>query len=122
MTDLQLFFYQARFLHAKNGEASYSGPPRNMGDWNSMDTLLIILGTVGITAIMLSAYIFTVAARTYVSEQEAEPAEGLRSGGVDRRSVERRSGYPVSFPLRTRGHMLEAERRRRRDRRDRLSH
>lgn len=87
-----------------------------------MDTLLVIVGTVGITAITLSAYIFTVAARTYVSEQEAEPAEGPYSGGVDRRSVERRSGRPVSFPLRTRGRMLEAERRRRRDRRDGVSH
>jgi hypothetical protein len=83
-----------------------------MGDWDLMDTMLIILGTVGVTAILLSAYIFTVAARTYVSEQEAEPVEGLRVG-----AMERRNGYAANFARTNRGRGVEAERRRCRERR-----
>lgn len=79
-----------------------------------MDALLITLGILGFGAILISAYVFTVAARTYVSEEDRKYA---RSRGqaphamITRNPVDRRSGQPVSFPLTVNGLLITHDRR-----------
>lgn len=75
-----------------------------------MDALLITLGILGLGAILISAYVFTVAARTYVSEEDK------RYGGsafplIARKPGDRRSGQPVSFPLTVNGLLITHDRR-----------
>ncbi len=83
-----------------------------------MDTLLLILGGFGLFAILVSAYVFTVAARNYVSEEEA--ISHPESPHRDRRRGERRSNEPVDFPLSVDGVELNTDRRRQPDRRGSL--
>lgn len=68
-----------------------------------MNIVLLILGILGIGAILIAAYVFTVAARTYVSDEDElemrrEPEEErlyvVRSG-----SDRRQSSGEVKFPL-----------------------
>lgn len=80
-----------------------------------MEIILIALGVLGLGAILVSAYVFMVAARTYVSE---EPNYYRRSAGrrlpyhfVERSAVDRRSGQPVTFPLMVNGILIEKDRR-----------
>lgn len=79
-----------------------------------MDAVLIILGILGFGAIVISAYVFTVAARNYVSDDHRRysPA-GLRAAPefVARNPVDRRSGRPVTFPLTVNGILITQERR-----------
>ena len=83
-----------------------------------MDTLLLILGVIGLFAILVSAYVFTVAARNYVSDDETSVYPGAH--GQERRQRERRSGRPVEFPLTVDGVELTEDRRRQPDRRGNL--
>jgi len=87
-----------------------------------MDTVLVVLGVLGLGAIIISAYVFTVAARTYVSAEEdvhrrpvkvnnAIPPAERRTGG------DRRSGQPVQFPLTLNGVVIPEDRRQLPDRR-----
>jgi hypothetical protein len=80
-----------------------------------MDVVLIILGVLGFGAIVIAAYVFTVAARNYVSPEgdrqrhaHAPPA-GKRL--VARNPTDRRSGKPVEFPLTVNGILIPQERR-----------
>ncbi len=87
-----------------------------------MDTVLIVLGVLGLGAIVISAYVFTVAARTYVSAEEdvhRRPAKLNDSGKpwVNRATGDRRSGKPVQFPLTINGVVIPEDRRRLPDRR-----
>ena len=56
-----------------------------------MDAVLIILGIMGVGAIVVSAYVFTVAARNYVSDDHKRyrhgpnPADFVERSPVDRR-------------------------------------
>ncbi|NQX87752.1 MAG: hypothetical protein HRT77_03710 [Halioglobus sp.] len=81
----------------------------------AMDVILIILGLLGFGAIIISTYVFMVAARSYVSDDQlpfrgkANDA-GLRSL-VPRRPVDRRRGSPVSFPLTVNGILIAKDRR-----------
>jgi len=79
-----------------------------------MDALLITLGILGFGAILISAYVFTVAARTYVSDEDKKFARGqgpTPQQFVTRNPVDRRGGQPVSFPLTVNGLLITHDRR-----------
>ena len=88
-----------------------------------MDVVLIILGVLGFGAIVIAAYVFTVAARTYVSAEDnlqrknhAPPADKpfVERSPRDRRSG---SGETARFPLTVNGEVVTKDRRRLPDRR-----
>lgn len=66
-----------------------------------METLLTILVVLGLGAIAVSIYVFSVAARDFVSEESHDPANHPPGGRerVQRSGLERRSGVVVQFPL-----------------------
>ncbi len=77
-----------------------------------MDAVLIILGIMGLGAIVVSAYVFTVAARNYVSEDHRRYTLGRNPVDfVERSTVDRRSGRPVTFPLTVNGILIARDRR-----------
>ena len=77
-----------------------------------MDAVLIILGIMGFGAIIVSAYVFTVAARNYVSEEDRRHGRGPAPYNiVERSTVDRRSGRPVTFPLTVNGILITQDRR-----------
>lgn len=86
-----------------------------------MDAVLIILGVIGVGAIVIAAYVFTVAARHYVSDDEY----GVRNHShppfgkvlINRNPGDRRSGQPVTFPFITSDVLIRHDRRRLPDRR-----
>ena len=55
-----------------------------------MDVVLIVLGILGFGAIVIAAYVFTVAARNYVSEDTHVPHSDS--------SAARRDGFVVRDP------------------------
>lgn len=88
-----------------------------------MDVVLITLGIMGLGAIVISAFVFTVAARNYVSEDDrrthsrfSDPKQASRER-VDRNCVERRNGRPVTFPLTVNSILITSDRRSLPDRR-----
>ena len=89
-----------------------------------MDTFLIILGLLGLGVILVSAYVFTVAARTYVSDQQpedwADEADApTQSDFVDRATEARRQQTEVqAFPITVDGEVIEQDRRGGPDRRE----
>ena len=86
-----------------------------------MDALLITLGILGLGAILISAYVFTVAARNYVSDDHNRRGKkGAKSDPYDtvsRSLHDRRSGQTVSFPLTVNGILITHDRRNLPDRR-----
>ena len=80
-----------------------------------MDVVLIILGILGFGAILISAYIFTVAARNYVSDDDKNYARRglgtMADGKIKRSPSDRRSGQPVTFPLTVNGALIAQDRR-----------
>jgi hypothetical protein len=80
-----------------------------------MDAVLIILGVLGFGAIVISTYVFTVAARTYVSDDHRKPRRhtdrAAPSQYVARNSTDRRNGRPVTFPLTVNGILIASDRR-----------
>jgi len=88
-----------------------------------MQTVLIILGVLGFGAVVISAYVFTVAARNYVSEKQGddEPAGRHHKGEklyVVRNSTERRLRETAVFPLElSSGEVIHLDRRRQPERR-----
>ena len=80
-----------------------------------MDVVLIILGILGLGAIVVSAYVFTVAARNYVSsDHKHHPATRVPSATRQqtmRSPTDRRSGRLVVFPLNVNGVLVPQERR-----------
>jgi len=87
-----------------------------------MDVILASLGILGIGAIAISTYVFLVAARTYVSDDN-KPARGdwsdpaLPHQLVTRRPTDRRGGRSVTFPLAVNGILIASDRRTLADRR-----
>jgi len=87
-----------------------------------MDVILASLGIMGIGAIAVSTYVFLVAARNYVSEDN-RPAQGDSSDPavphqlVARRPTDRRGGRSVTFPLAVNGILITSDRRTLADRR-----
>jgi hypothetical protein len=89
-----------------------------------MQTVLIILGVLGFGAVVISAYVFTVAARNYVSEKhdDDDDSEASAENGeklyVVRNSIERRKRDNAVFPLELdSGEVIHLDRRRYSDRR-----
>jgi len=82
-----------------------------------MDVVLITLGVLGLGAIVVSAYVFMVAARNYVSEETAGSGRINGSEPVTRSEKDRRQGQAVSFPLMVNGILIQQDRRSHRDRR-----
>ena len=88
-----------------------------------MQTVLIILGVLGFGAVVISAYVFTVAARNYVSEKHGndDTGSGPDNGEklyVVRNSLERRKRNNAVFPLELEsGEVIHMDRRRYADRR-----
>ena len=80
-----------------------------------MDVVLIILGILGFGAIVISAYVFTVAARNYVSDEADqaadEPQSPARDSFVTRAGTDRRRGVAVQFPLTVNHVVLTRDRR-----------
>ena len=72
-----------------------------------MDTVLIVLGVIGVGAIVIAVYVFTVAARHYVSDDEnGAPNHNEPQFGkvlTNRNPGDRRSGQPLTFPLMVKG-------------------
>ena len=80
-----------------------------------MQTVLIILGVLGFGAVVISAYVFTVAARNYVSDKNhnGEDSDHGEKLFVVRTIPDRRQQEGVvEFPLALAGgEMVEMERR-----------
>jgi len=81
-----------------------------------MDVVLIILGVLGLGAIIIAAYVFTVAARNYVSNEHKHHAKDTPFSPTTRQRTlrsptDRRSGRPVVFPLNVNGVLVPQERR-----------
>jgi len=80
-----------------------------------MDAILIILGVMGFGAVVISAYVFMVAARNYVSDEQApflrRSKEPARRSFVERSPTDRRKGNPVTFPLAVNGILIAQDRR-----------
>jgi hypothetical protein len=79
-----------------------------------MDVILVMLGVLGFGAIVIAAYVFTVAARNYVSEEEALEGKSFqrsRSEFVQRQPRDRRQGIPVTFPITVNGVRIPRDRR-----------
>ena len=85
-----------------------------------MDVILITLGVLGFGAILISAYVFTVAARNYVSDDHLnhKSESNIASNGLaERNPQDRRSNQPVQFPLTAQGALITKDRRKLPDRR-----
>jgi hypothetical protein len=84
-----------------------------------MNMLLFILGVIGLSAIAIAAYVFTVAARDYVSTENNSQGNGGESADslVERRNIERRRESAVSFPLEIDGVIIPQDRRKQPERR-----
>ena len=79
-----------------------------------MNTVLLILVVLGLGAVVISAYVFTVAARNYVSTNDRRYHRNvarLPHQYVTRNPVDRRSGRPVTFPLTVNGILIAHDRR-----------
>jgi hypothetical protein len=73
-----------------------------------MDLILIVLGLLGLAAILVASYVFVVAARAYVSD---DPRDRDGTAWIERNKGDRRSGNPVQFPMTVNGLLIEADRR-----------
>ena len=87
-----------------------------------MDAILIMLGALGLGAIIISAYVFVVAARNYVSDdynslREPSMPHPAARAHIVRNPEDRRSGKRVEFPLTVNGVVIAKDRRQRSDRR-----
>jgi len=87
-----------------------------------MDVILITLCVLGLGAIVISAYVFMVAARNYVSDEYKTTNPGNSNDSAQRALVarsptDRRSGRPVTFPLAVNGILIALDRRTVADRR-----
>lgn len=80
-----------------------------------MDVILIILGIMGFGAIIISTYVFMVAARNYVSDDQAPFRDSPEQPGqrtlIERSPADRRTGNPVNFPLTVNGILIARDRR-----------
>ena len=89
-----------------------------------MDVVLIILGVLGMGAIIIAAYVFTVAARNYVSNDIHDPQNGglvapqQRNSFVMRDPRDRRRSSITQFPLTVNSMVIRQDRRAQRDRRE----
>ena len=89
-----------------------------------MDLVLIALGMLGFGAIAIAAYVFTVAARNYVSSdqftnrQTGAPSNSKEDDDAKRDSRDRRGDQPVEFPITVDDITVVKDRRQRSGRRE----
>ena len=80
-----------------------------------MEVVLIVLGILGFGAIVIAAYVFTVAARNYVSNDNTIPlgdrTAARREGFVVRDPRDRRRGVPADFPITVNSVVISGDRR-----------
>ena len=80
-----------------------------------MDAVLTTLGIMGLAAVGISTYVFLVAARNYVSEEnrpsQASSSEPAPRQLVARKPADRRGGRSVTFPLAVNGILIASDRR-----------
>ena len=91
-----------------------------------MNTILLILGILGLGAVAIAVYVFTVAARSYVSDDQAESVVNIEAAEMpprtsyaprsnqDRRQFTGNLSFPLSLPD---GKVVEFDRRQRAERR-----
>ena len=89
-----------------------------------MNTVLIILGVLGVGAILVAAYVFTVAARNYVSDssessnRNSNQEDGQRlyivRSSSDRRECTGNVEFPITLPT---GQVVQFDRRAENERR-----
>jgi len=86
-----------------------------------MEVVLIILGVLGFGAILIAGYVFTVAARNYVSEDSLSlPGTSGSDSGTEfiaRFPGDRRRAPPARFPLTVNSVVIRQDRRKLADRR-----
>ncbi len=86
-----------------------------------MDTVLLILGILGFGAIVVAAYVFTVAARNYISENNTAEKNGEAKSAnrvsIERSRRSRRQEVQVVFPITVNGTVIPQDRRKIPDRR-----
>lgn len=86
-----------------------------------MDVVLVIVGLLGLGAVVISIYVFTVAARTYVSDDHLHRRRNSNGNQPHYRAVrsssDRRSNRPVTFPLTVNSILIANDRRTLPDRR-----
>jgi len=86
-----------------------------------MEIVLIVLGVLGFGAIVIAAYVFTVAARNYVSSDTHVPhnqhTPQHRQGFVTRDPRDRRREPRTDFPLTVNSVVISHDRRAQPDRR-----
>ena len=86
-----------------------------------MDTVLVVLGVLGFGAVVIAAYVFTVAARSYVSENDsAENTTSMPSASktlIERNEHDRRQIVQLEFPITMNGILIPFDRRAQLDRR-----
>ena len=86
-----------------------------------MDTVLTIIAVLGLGALLISAVIFTLAARRYVSNEESRHISLVPDTGRDHRprsnDERRQAAPPAVFPITANGVLITEDRRRVRDRR-----
>ncbi|MBE9538914.1 MAG: hypothetical protein IMF06_07515, partial [Proteobacteria bacterium] len=75
-----------------------------------MDTVLLVLGILGFGAIVVAAYVFTVAARNYVSDHN-DAVKTAEAASPDRVFIERnrharRQEVQVVFPITVNGTVI----------------
>lgn len=81
-----------------------------------MDTVLLILGVLGLGAMVIAAYVFTVSARNYVSEDNFQDSTASKAytpstEPVARSGLDRRKQKTNSFPITVNGVLIEDDRR-----------
>jgi hypothetical protein len=80
-----------------------------------MDTVLLIIGVLGLGAVVIAAYVFVVAARNYVSENDhppqKDPALSTTKSFIDRNLRDRREILRFDFPMTVNGMLIPVERR-----------
>ena len=79
-----------------------------------MNTVLLILGVLGLGAVIIAAYVFTVAARNYVSEHKHHETERSErpAAPITRSNKDRRQTTNVlPFPITVNGILVAEERR-----------
>ncbi len=80
-----------------------------------MDTVLLVLGILGFGAVIIAAYVFTVAARNYVSDSDRAEKSGAASSRnkvlTERSLRERRQLVQLEFPVTVNGILIPNDRR-----------
>ena len=80
-----------------------------------MDTVLLIIGVLGLGAIVIAAYVFVVASRNYVSEsdlpEQKAPTPATSRSFIDRNVRDRREVSRSDFPMTVNGMLIPVERR-----------